>query len=57
MVRLARLRRTSRCATSSAKSVADFEAGFGPHIKEIMADVAKYTDLAPSVQISEVVVG
>jgi uncharacterized protein (TIGR02118 family) len=57
VVRLARLRRTSRCATSSAKSVADFEAGFGPHIKEIMADVAKYTDLAPSVQISEVVVG
>ena len=39
------------------ESVADFEAGFGPHVTEIMADVAKYTDLAPQVQISEVVVG
>jgi len=39
------------------ESVADFESGFGPHLKEIMADVPKYTDLSPQVQISEVVVG
>lgn len=38
-------------------SVADFEAGFGPHAAEILADVANYTDLAPQLQISEVVVG
>jgi uncharacterized protein (TIGR02118 family) len=38
-------------------SVAAFEAGFGPHAKEIMADIPNYTDLAPVIQISEVVVG
>jgi uncharacterized protein (TIGR02118 family) len=38
-------------------SVEAFESGFGPHAKEIMADVANYTDLTPQVQISEVVVG
>ena len=38
-------------------SVASFQAGFGPHAKEIMADIANYTDLAPVIQISEVVVG
>ena len=38
-------------------SVADFQAGFGPHLKTIMEDVPRYTDLAPLVQISEVVVG
>jgi uncharacterized protein (TIGR02118 family) len=38
-------------------TVEDFQAGFGPHAKEIMADVANYTDLAPMIQISEVVVG
>ena len=37
-------------------SVAAFQAGFGPHAKEIMADIANYTDLAPLLQISEVVV-
>jgi uncharacterized protein (TIGR02118 family) len=39
------------------ESVAEFKAGFGPHLKTIMGDVPKYTDLAPLVQISEVVVG
>lgn len=34
-----------------------FNAGFGPHAKEILADIPKYTDLAPVIQISEVVVG
>ena len=38
-------------------SVESFQAGFGPHIAEIMGDIANYTDLQPVVQISEVVVG
>ena len=38
-------------------SVESFQAGFGPHAEEIMADIPKYTDLAPVIQISEVVVG
>jgi uncharacterized protein (TIGR02118 family) len=38
-------------------SVEAFQAGFGPHAQEIMADIPNYTDLAPVIQISEVVVG
>ena len=38
-------------------SVEAFQTGFGPHAQEIMADIANYTDLAPTLQISEVVVG
>ena len=38
-------------------SVAAFQAGFGPHAKEILADIPNYTDITPQVQISEVVVG
>ena|ERR1700704_2134835 len=38
-------------------SLASFQAGFGPHAAEIMADIANYTDITPVVQISEVVVG
>ena len=38
-------------------SVASFQAGFGPHAKEIMADIPNYTDLTPVMQVSEVVVG
>jgi uncharacterized protein (TIGR02118 family) len=38
-------------------SVEAFQAGFGPHAEEILADIPKYTDLAPVLQISEVVVG
>jgi uncharacterized protein (TIGR02118 family) len=38
-------------------SLESFQAGFGPHAKEIMADIPKYTDLSPVIQISEVVVG
>ena len=38
-------------------SVESFQAGFGPHAKEILADIANYTDLVPVMQISEVVVG
>jgi uncharacterized protein (TIGR02118 family) len=38
-------------------SVEAFQKAFGPHAKEIMGDVANYTDLKPVMQISEVVVG
>jgi uncharacterized protein (TIGR02118 family) len=38
-------------------SVEAFQAGFGPHAKEIMADIPNYTDQAPVIQISHVVVG
>lgn len=38
-------------------SVDSFQGGFGPHAQEILADIANYTDLAPVMQISEVVVG
>jgi uncharacterized protein (TIGR02118 family) len=34
-----------------------FQAGFGPHAKEILGDIANYTDLQPVLQVSEVVVG
>jgi uncharacterized protein (TIGR02118 family) len=39
------------------ESLASFQAAFGPHAAEIMADIANYTDVSPVVQISEVVVG
>ncbi len=38
-------------------SVDAFQRGFGPHAKEIMGDIPNYTDIAPVVQISEVIVG
>lgn len=38
-------------------SVDAFQAGFGPHTKEIMGDIPNYTNQSPVVQISEVVVG
>jgi uncharacterized protein (TIGR02118 family) len=38
-------------------SLAAFQGGFGPHVKQIMGDVANYTNLTPVMQISEVVVG
>jgi uncharacterized protein (TIGR02118 family) len=38
-------------------SVEAYQAAFGPHVREIMADIPNYTDQAPVVQISEVVVG
>jgi uncharacterized protein (TIGR02118 family) len=40
-----------------ADSVESFQAAFGPHATEIMADIPNYTDLAPVMQISEVIVG
>jgi len=39
------------------ESIEAFQAGFGPHAKEIMGDLPNFTDGAPIVQISEVVVG
>ena len=38
-------------------SIEAYETAFGPHAKEIMGDIKNYTDIAPVVQISEVVVG
>lgn len=38
-------------------SVEDFQAGFGPNAQKILSDIPNYTDLEPTVQISEVVVG
>ena len=34
-----------------------FQAGFGPHAQEILADIPNYTDQTPVIQISEVVLG
>lgn len=39
------------------ESIEGFQAGFGPHAAEIMADIPNYTDIARMLQISEVVVG
>jgi uncharacterized protein (TIGR02118 family) len=39
------------------ESVESFQEGFGPHATEILGDIPNYTDLAPVIQISEVVVG
>jgi len=36
-------------------SVEDFRRSFGPHVPEIMADIPKYTNLEPMIQISEIV--
>lgn len=39
-----------------ADSVESFQAGFGPHADEILGDIPNYTDLAPVMQFSEVVI-
>ena len=38
-------------------SVEAFQAGFGPHADEIMGDIPNYTDIAPVIKMSEVIVG
>ena len=35
-------------------SVAAFQTAFAPHAQAIMADIANYTDIEPTIQISEV---
>jgi uncharacterized protein (TIGR02118 family) len=35
-------------------SVDAFQTSFGPHLQEIMADIPKYTNVEPTIQISEV---
>ena len=37
-------------------SVEDFQAAIVPHLQEIRADIANYTDIQPLRQVSEVVV-
>jgi uncharacterized protein (TIGR02118 family) len=37
-------------------SVDTFQAGFGPHTDQIMADIPNYTNQKPVIQISEVLV-
>lgn len=38
-------------------SVEAFQAGFGPHTKEIMGDIPNYTNVTPVIQINEIVAG
>jgi uncharacterized protein (TIGR02118 family) len=38
------------------ESVESFQAAFGPHAGEILADIPNYTDIQPVMQISEVTV-
>ncbi len=40
-----------------SESVEAFQSSFGPHAKEILADIPNYTDIQPVMQVSEVVVG
>ncbi len=35
-------------------TVEAFQAAFAPHAQEIMADIKNYTDIEPTIQISEV---
>jgi uncharacterized protein (TIGR02118 family) len=35
-------------------SVEAFQAAFGPHAQEIMGDIPNYTDIEPTLQISDV---
>ena len=36
------------------ESVESFQTAFGPHAETIMADIPNYTDIQPTLQISEV---
>jgi uncharacterized protein (TIGR02118 family) len=35
-------------------SVEAFQSAFGPHVQEIMGDIPNYTDIEPTIQISDV---
>ncbi|MBA6421618.1 EthD family reductase [Pseudomonas sp. 5Ae-yellow] len=39
------------------ESIEGFQAAFAPHAKVIQSDIVNYTDIAPQLLISEVVVG
>ena len=39
-----------------SESLETFQAGFGPHAEEIIADIRTFTDVQPIMQVSEVVV-
>lgn len=41
-------------ASFTFDSVPAFQAAFGPHAQEIMADIPKYTSIEPVLQISEI---
>lgn len=36
------------------ESVEEFQTAFGPHAEAIMGDIPNYTDIRPTIQISEV---
>jgi len=36
-------------------SVSDFKTAFGPHAEEILGDIPNFTNVQPTVQISEVI--
>ena len=36
-------------------SVSDFETAFGPHAEEILGDIPNFTNVQPTVQISDVI--
>jgi uncharacterized protein (TIGR02118 family) len=36
------------------ETVAAFQASFGPHVNEIVGDVPNYTNIEPTIQVSEV---
>jgi uncharacterized protein (TIGR02118 family) len=38
-------------------TIESFQAGFSPHVQELLADIPNYTDQTPVIQISEIVVG
>lgn len=38
------------------ESVEAFQAAFGPHTKEIMADIPNYTDIRPVIEINKVLI-
>ena len=38
-------------------SMEAFQAGFGPHMADILGDIPNYTNAKPVVQVSDVVVG
>ncbi|MFT3695152.1 MAG: EthD family reductase [Kofleriaceae bacterium] len=46
----------AKCAFICA-SIEAYEAAVGPRRADVMADIPKYTDIVPVVQVSEIVVG